>query len=199
LRASDRARLPTPLWHNTSTGKVFQLARNIKNENRALHLVPIAYNSKLQDIYLPTTYLPTTLSGEEYPNLLSPGETIDTVATSVLLVAFNWPKNSERYNRVARFVNAFFSKIDDFRKPPRHPKWQEASISAVIPGWQRFKAADDWLVGHNLLPSSQAAEIQKLRFNQFLTETGFTVGNDPAERAILFRRFLEWQTQKATP
>jgi hypothetical protein len=27
----------------------------------------------------------------------------------------------------------------------RHPKWKEASIAAVIPGWQRFKVAQDWL------------------------------------------------------
>jgi hypothetical protein len=62
-----------------STGKVFPLARNIKNENRALHLIPVLY-------------LPSTLSAEEYPNLLSPGETIDTLATSVLPVTFNWPE-----------------------------------------------------------------------------------------------------------
>jgi hypothetical protein len=175
----------------TSTGKVFQLARNIKNESRALHLVPIQYDSRLQDLYLPTT-----LSGEEYPNLLSPGQTIDTVATSVLLVSFNWPENSERYKPVARFVDAFFSKIDEFRKPPRHPQWQEASISAVIPRWQRFKAADDWLLEHNLSPSSQGSEVEKLRFNQFLIEGGSKLASDPVEQGVLFRRFLEWQKQK---
>src|SRR5712691_9719474 len=148
----------------TSTGKVFQLARNIKNENRALHLVPVPYDPRLQDIYLPTT-----LSSEDYPNLLSPGETIETIATSVLLVSFNWPENSERYDRVARFVDAFFSKIEEFLKPPRHPKWKEASISAMIPGWQRFKAADDWLARHNMSPVSQSAEVQKIRFEQFLS------------------------------
>jgi TRAP-type uncharacterized transport system substrate-binding protein len=46
----------------TSTGKVFPLGRAIKNENRALHLVPVPYDRRLQDLYLPTT-----LSGEEYP------------------------------------------------------------------------------------------------------------------------------------
>jgi TRAP-type uncharacterized transport system substrate-binding protein len=178
----------------TSTGKVFQLARNIKNENRALHLVPIDYDSRLQDLYLPTS-----LSAEDYPNLLSPGETIDTIATSVLLVSFNWPENSERYNKVARFVDAFFSKIDEFRKPPRHPKWSEASISAVIPGWQRFKAADDWLIQHNMSPSTQAAEIQKLRFNQFLAEQGATITDSAPSRDELYRRFLEWQKQKVRP
>ena len=55
----------------TSTGKIFGLARAIKNEDRKLHLVPIPYDKRLQDMYLPTT-----LSAEEYPNLLSPGEVI---------------------------------------------------------------------------------------------------------------------------
>jgi hypothetical protein len=110
----------------TSTGKVFQLARAIKNEDRALHLVPVPYDRGLQDLYLPTT-----LSSEEYPNLLPAGEAINTIATSVLLVSFNWPENTERYNKVARFVDTFFSRIEEFHKPPRHPKWREASISSA--------------------------------------------------------------------
>src|SRR4029077_4635590 len=65
-----------------SAAKVFPLARNlIKNEDRSLHLVPIPYDRRLQDLYLPTT-----LTSDEYPNLLAPGETVDTLAASVLLV-----------------------------------------------------------------------------------------------------------------
>jgi len=172
----------------TSTGKVFPLGRAIKNENRALHLVPVPYDSRLQDMYLPTT-----LSGEEYPNLLAPGQTIDTIATSVLLVSFNWPENSERYVRVARFVDAFFSRIEEFHKPPRHPKWKEASISLTIPGWQRFKAADDWLARNRRSPSPEAERGQ---FEQFLADTGATVSNDPTKREALFRQFMEWQKRR---
>jgi len=171
----------------TSTGKVFPLGRAIKNENRALHLVPVPYDRRLQDLYLPTT-----LSGEEYPNLLAPGETIDTIATSVLLVSFNWPENTERYTRVARFVDAFFSRIEEFHKPPRHPKWKEASISLTIPGWQRFKAADDWLARNRRAP-----EADRDKFEQFLADTaGAVVADDPAKREALFRQFLEWQKRR---
>ena len=48
-----------------STGKVFGLLRAVKNEDRRLHLVPIPYDRRLQDLYLPTT-----LTSDEYPNLL---------------------------------------------------------------------------------------------------------------------------------
>jgi len=175
-----------------STGKVFPLARNlIKNENRALHLVPIPYDRRLQDLYLPTT-----LSSEEYPNLLSPGETIETLAASQLLVTFNWPENSERYKKVARFVDAFFAKIDEFQKPPRHPKWSESSIVATIPGWQRFKASEDWLIAHNL---AQSAEIDKLKFQKFLTDSRIQGGTDPAKSEELFRQFQEWQKRQRPP
>jgi TRAP-type uncharacterized transport system substrate-binding protein len=170
----------------TSTGKVFQLARAIKNENRALHLVPVPYDRRLQDLYQPTT-----LSSEEYPNLLPPGQTIDTIATSVLLVSFNWPENTERYNRVARFVDTFFSRIEEFHKPPRHPKWREASISLTIPGWQRFKAADDWLARNRRAPDGD-----REKFEQFLADTGPAAANDPSQRDALFRQFLEWQKRR---
>jgi TRAP-type uncharacterized transport system substrate-binding protein len=170
----------------TSTGKVFPLGRAIKNENRALHLVPVPYDRRLQDLYLPTT-----LSGEEYPNLLAPDQTIETIATSVLLASFNWPENTERYTRVARFVDAFFARIEEFHKPPRHPKWKEASISLTVPGWQRFKAADDWLARNRRAP-----EADRDQFERFLADTGAVVADDPARREALFRQFMEWQKRR---
>src|SRR5215471_9083325 len=174
----------------TSTGKVFPLARAIKNEDRRLHLVPIPYDPRLLDLYLPTT-----LSAEEYPNLLAPGEKIDTVATSVLLATFNWPEDGERYRRTAKFVDAFFSKFDEFHKPPRHPKWAEASIGIKIPGWERFKAADDWIAQHAAPKTAERESFEQ--FNRFLNQK--RIGNiSPEDKAALFRQFLEWKdTQPA--
>jgi len=164
-----------------STGKVFPLVRAIKNEDRRLHLVSIPYDRRLHDLYLPATF-----SGDEYPNLLAPGETIETVATSVLLATFNWPEGTERYRRTAKFVDALFSKIGEFHKPPRHPKWSEASINITIPGWERFKAADQWIAQH----VSGSADMSE-SFARFLTQNGFT-NISPEESAALYRQFLEW-------
>ena len=91
---------------------------------RRLHLVSIPYDQRLQDLYLPSEF-----TSDEYPNLIPPGEKVDTVAARILLAVFNWPEKSERYQKVARFVDALFSRIDEFAKPPRHPKWKEASVS----------------------------------------------------------------------
>jgi TRAP-type uncharacterized transport system substrate-binding protein len=176
----------------TSTGKVFPQGRAIKNEDRRLHLVPIPYDRRLQDLYLPST-----LTGDDYPNLLAPDEKIETVATSVLLVTFNWPENTERYRRTAKFVDAFFSKIDEFLKPPRHPKWHEASINVKIPGWERFTAADEWIAQHVDGNAATTASTSEL-FNRFLNKNH--IGNVlPEDRAALFRQFMEWKdTQPST-
>src|SRR5689334_14353047 len=60
--------------------------------------LPITYDSKLEDYYLPTT-----LEAADYPALIKPGERISTIAVPTALVSYNWPINSNRYLRVARF------------------------------------------------------------------------------------------------
>ena len=108
----------------------------------------------------------------------------------MLLVGFNWPEKSDHYRRMANFVDAFFSKFDEFHKPPRHPKWSEASLNIKIPGWQRFKAADDWLTEHHVSPPAADSGA----FDRFLRQNGGTVSNLSAEeKAALFKQFLEWQ------
>jgi uncharacterized protein len=106
-----------------------------------LHLVAIPYPTQLSG-----DYLPAVLSHDDYPELVPPGQTVDTVAVGAVLIAYNWQKTSvDRYRRVQRFVEAFFPKIAQFWKPPRHPKWREVNIAATLPGWQRFEAAQAWL------------------------------------------------------
>ena len=169
-----------------STGKVFGLLRTVKNEDHRLHLVTVPYDRRLQDLYLPTT-----LSSDEYPNLLTPGETVDTIATSDLLVTFNWPEKSERYKRVANFVNALFSKFNEFQKPPRHPKWKEASISAVIPGWTRFKAAQDWIDAWHAQQANADKAASLAGFKEFMAQHGHA-NLSQEELARLYAQFQDW-------
>jgi uncharacterized protein len=109
-----------------------------------LHFVPIPYPGQLFG-----DYLPAALAHDDYPELIAPGETVDTVAVSAVLIAYNWPKtNVDRYRRVQRFVEAFFPKISFFQQPPRHPKWHDVNLAATLPGWTRFEAAQEWLDAH---------------------------------------------------
>jgi TRAP-type uncharacterized transport system substrate-binding protein len=109
-----------------------------------LHFVPIPYPRQLIG-----DYLPATLAHDDYPELIAPDETVDTVAVGAVLIAYNWPKtNVDHYRRLQRFVEAFFPRIADFQRPPRHPKWRDVNIAATLPGWTRFEAAQAWLDSH---------------------------------------------------
>ena len=66
-------------------------------------ILPVAFDKPLQ-----TDYLPATLTSEDYPGLIAPGEKVETVAVGAVLIAFNWPKGTDRYRRIQKFVDTFF-------------------------------------------------------------------------------------------
>jgi hypothetical protein len=82
---------------------------------------------------------------------------------------------------VAKFVESFFSRFAEFKKPPRHPKWQEVDLSKELPGWRRFQAVQELL--------------QQAKFDEFQArfQDGKVVAQSPAEKQRLFREFLEWE------
>ena len=51
-----------------------------------------------------------------------------------MLAAYNWAPNTERYRKLALFVDNFFTKFPTFQNPPFHPKWKEVSLSAPLAG-----------------------------------------------------------------
>ena len=52
--------------------------------------LPVAYESKFEDYYLPAV-----LEASEYPGLIKQGERVSTIAVPTVLVAFNWPEAIE--------------------------------------------------------------------------------------------------------
>jgi uncharacterized protein len=151
-----------------------------------LRLVPIPYPKQLIGDYLPTSF-----SHEDYPELIPSGETVDTVAVGAVLIAYNWPKtNVDRYRRVQRFVEAFFPKIGELQKPPRHPKWREVNVAATLPGWTRFDAAQQWL-------DSQPAQVQRNTPNSNGAPAAQAAASDGMRSASsteqLFQEFLMWR------
>ncbi len=102
--------------------------------------LPVAYDSKFEDYYLPAT-----LEAAEYPALIKPGERITTIAAPTVLVSYNWPVGSDRYRRVARFTDYLFNRVDKLQTPGFDPKWQTINLGATVPGLTRFQAAQEWL------------------------------------------------------
>jgi hypothetical protein len=102
--------------------------------------LPVVYDSKFEDYYLPSGLEPS-----DYPNLIKQGERVSTIAVPTVLLSFNWPRNSNRYERVARFVDYLFSRIDRLQTPGFDPKWKSINLAATVPGIARFSAAQAWL------------------------------------------------------
>jgi hypothetical protein len=109
-----------------------------------------------------------------------------------VLAAFNWPKGSDRYLRVQRFVQALFANRDKFRQPPRHPKWRDVNLAATVPGWTRLGAASEML---DQLAARANAQASSSEFASFLAANGGANLN-AQQRDALFRQFEEWQRQR---
>jgi len=156
--------------------------------NSGLHLVNIPFTKTFEDFYTLGEF-----NKQDYPNLLEGQDHIDTIAVPAVLAAFNWPKNSDRYNRVERFIEYLFNRWDTLQHPPYHPKWRDVNLAATVPGWTRFGAAEELL--QNMQTEQQQQQQQRAAFETFLSNQPNVPSND-AEREALFRKFLQWQAQR---
>jgi TRAP-type uncharacterized transport system substrate-binding protein len=171
------------------SGKSAKLISNMKFE-RGMHFIQVPFSKEISD----AEYLPTDLTHDDYPDLIPAGQTIQTIADEVVLIGYNWPKNTDRYRRVQRFVDAFFPKIEEFRKPPNHPKWREVNLAVTVKGWKRFDPAEEWLA------SARNPDVASLQsdFRQFTSsQAGALRGTtSPANSDELFQEFLKWKQSR---
>ena len=155
-----------------------------------LHFLSVPLSERLAD-----TYLPAELDHDSYPALVA-DKPVDTIAVGSVMAVFAWSPRTERYARVSRFVDAFFSKFQQFLQPPHHPKWHEVNLAAQVPGWTRFapaKAALDRLPPIAVANSAQ----QQAEFNTFLSQANIApAGLSAAQQQALFRNFLDWQQRQ---
>jgi TRAP-type uncharacterized transport system substrate-binding protein len=158
-------------------------------ESAGLHFVPIPFSKTFADFYTLGE-----LTSQEYPGLVPAGQTVDTIAVPSVLAVFNWPRNSDRYRRVARFVESLYAKWDKFQQPPRHPKWRDVNLAATVPGWTRWSVADDML---RKIRQDNVAEAPTAsgEFTAFL-KTKTAAVDTPEQREALFREFLQWQQRQ---
>jgi uncharacterized protein len=171
------------------SGKSAKLISNLKFE-RGMHFIPVPFSKEISD----AEYLPTDLTHDDYPDLILAGQAIQTIADEVILIGYNWPKNTDRYRRVQRFVDAFFPKIEEFRKPPNHPKWREVNLAVTVKGWKRFEPAAEWLA------SSRNPDVTTLQTDSrlFVSSQGGAQSTavSPALSDELFREFLKWKQSR---
>jgi uncharacterized protein len=149
--------------------------------------VPIPYAKPLT-----TDFLPTELTHDDYPDMVPAGRTVETIADGAVLIAYNWPKNTDRYRRVETFINTFFPRIVEFGQPPHHVKWREVNLAATLAGWTRLESAEAWLNSNK----DKAIADERSQFKSFLARRGISNPERTSEAAAqadrLFDDYLKW-------
>jgi uncharacterized protein len=187
---------PTAL-QKLQSGQVDAIARVIPKpidffgkipQSSGLHLVNIPFTKTFEDLYTLGEF-----TKQDYPNLIQGQDRIDTIAVPAVLAVFNWPKNSDRYNRVERFIEYLFSRWDTLQHPPYHPKWRDVNLAATVPGWTRFSVSEQLL--QQIQVQTQQKQQQRAAFETFLSNQPKVPVSD-ADREDLFRKFLQWQARE---
>jgi TRAP-type uncharacterized transport system substrate-binding protein len=170
-----RGEISALVYVATKPSRLFQDIRPDEN----LHFLPISGNFS-------PNYASITITSNDYPELVSNDAPVKTVEVGTVLVAYNWPINSKRYQRVNRFVQAFFSHLKDIQAT--HPKWHPFDVTASVSGWTRFAPAEQRLKQAGLTPEEAKTTVVDLDAKQL--EALF---RDFAQREALFRQFAAYQ------
>ena len=152
--------------------------------------LPIEYNDKLE------YYAPAYLEHTDYPALIPQGQQIATVSVPAVLAVYDWPKDTDRYQRLVRVVDYLFDRFERLQKEPGyHEKWKDVNLAAQVPGWQRFKPLQDRLdrVAAANTPSAQRVVDPVL----LRAQAARAAPNDAAEQERLFKQFLEWNRKQS--
>jgi len=146
----------------------------------SMHFVAVPKNDTLF-----ATYLPATFTAADYPTLVPDGQSVPSIAVSVVLACFGWSADTERYPALERFTQLFIQRFGDLQKPPFHPKWREVSLSADVPGWTRFAPVEGMLRS-----ARREATTEDAGFQAFLSSIGQSgaTGTDRERYYSLFHK-----------
>jgi uncharacterized protein len=172
-----RGEISALVYVATKPSRLFQDIRPDEN----LHFLPITGS-------LPTHYSVITITSDDYPELVSQDAPVKTVEVGTALVAYNWPTNSERYQRVNHFVQALFAHVKDIQAS--HPKWHQFDITSSVSGWARFPAAEQWLKKAGLTPGESRTTVV-VQLDTKRRESLF----EDFQRELLFREFAAYQKE----
>jgi TRAP transporter TAXI family solute receptor len=138
-------------------------------------------------------YIPATLTAQDYPGYIKPGEKVETLGVQTVLAVYNWPRESDRYRRVQRFIERYFDMFDKFHAPPYHPKWKSVNLAANVPGWIRYVVAEEKLKSISAAKQPAQVPVAASQGPQRAVRTG---GSDAADQEKLFQQFLEWSKKQ---
>ena len=145
----------------------------------------IDYSDKLE------YYAPAYLEHADYPALIPQGQQVATISVPAVLAVYDWPKDTDRYQRLVRVVDYLFERFERLQKEPGyHEKWKDVNLAAQVPGWQRFKPLQD------RLDKVAMAAPRNIDPVQLRAQAARAAPNDATEQERLFKQFLEWNRKQ---
>jgi len=152
--------------------------------------LPVEYTDKLE------YYLPAYLESKDYPALIPEGERIETIAVPALLAVYDWPRDTDRYQRVSRLVDYIYDRFPRLQSEAGyHPKWKDVNLAASVPGWKRFQPMQDKL--DKIVKSRPVTQARpKVDHALARAQAARAAPDDPQEQERLFQQFIEWTKQR---
>jgi TRAP transporter TAXI family solute receptor len=172
-----------------TVGKPNNLFTRNKNDH-GFKFLPVPFDN-FADLYLPTK-----LTAEDYPGYIKPGEKVETIGVQAVLAVYNWPRESDRFRRISRFIDTYFDNFDNFLNAPYHPSWKTINLAADVRGWSRY-----WVVDEKLKRIAATREAKARGIDlQFARQQAKQAAPDKAEeQERLFQEFLEWSKTRRRP
>lgn len=156
-------------------------------ENSGFHFLPISASEYAK--HFSSKYVLGKLNSKDYPKLIPEGETISTIGVSEILAVYNWPKGTDRYQRVEKFIVSFFKNFKKLQEGPFHQKWKDVNLAATIPGWTRSEIAE------RMLKETAADMTGGRAIQQTSSSPNPDIAKTPKDREALFQEFIQWQNR----
>ena len=174
-------------------GKPAPLFVSLKSE-QGIHFVAVPVNADIA-----SSYIPTRLSGADYPELIAEDKPVETIAVGNLLAVTELRQLPERSRNVANFVDIFFTGFQSLLMPGHQPKWNEVNLAAEVQSWRRYAPADQWLQRNMQIVKAPSPEVLRTMFSRFLDERRQAIGQgamSQQEKDGLFQQFQSWHREQ---
>lgn len=178
-------------------GKPSDLFKRVRKDD-GLKFLSIPLSDPIQE----ASYLPSRITAEDYPEIVTSEDGVQTLAVGSVLMSFNWKPDTSRYQTIELFINTLFQRLPQLQVAPYHPKWADVNLAAQIPGWNRLSAVDTALASRATTDAQSCSEpTLRLAMQKFLSEVSVvpTSGNlsrEQTEQLVQdFKRWLDTQSR----
>jgi len=148
------------------------------------HILSIPADPSLLPIYYPAH-----LQAADWPHLIGPQESADTLSVGIALLALDAPAASKRAGDIAPVVDGLFDHFDLLADGgAESAEWSDVNLGARFEQWPRLKSAQDWLDRKTAGAASAPQDVRVI--TTAARPAGTTLSGADADR--LYADYLRW-------